>query len=42
MSLDVNQMVQKEYMGNSECILWGTCVDGCPERALRYTFRSGK
>ena len=42
MSLDVNGMVQLSSMENSECILCGTCVDGCPKKAIRYTFSSGK
>jgi polyferredoxin len=42
MSLDVNGMVQLAAMENSECILCGSCVDGCPKQAIRYTFSSGK
>lgn len=42
MSLDVNAMVQKEAMENNECILCGSCVDGCPTKAIRYRFSSGK
>jgi polyferredoxin len=42
MSLDVNTMVQAEYMEHSECILCGTCVDVCPHDAIRYTFSAGK
>ncbi|MDH4219188.1 MAG: 4Fe-4S binding protein [Candidatus Aminicenantes bacterium] len=38
MSLEVNRMVQKRSMVNSECILCGTCVDGCPEGAIEYAF----
>jgi ferredoxin-type protein NapH len=38
MSLEVNRMVQKGSMVNSECILCGTCVDGCPEGAIEYAF----
>lgn len=38
MSLEVNSMVQKGSMINSECILCGTCVDGCPEGAIKYAF----
>jgi len=41
MSLDVNHMVQKGSMINSECILCGTCVDGCPEGVIKYTFSIG-
>ncbi len=42
MSLDVNAMVQKGAMENSECILCGSCVDGCPGEAILLTFQSGK
>jgi polyferredoxin len=42
MSLDVNAMVQKESMENTECILCGSCVDTCPEDVIHYTFSSGK
>lgn len=42
MSLDVNAMVQKEAMENSECILCGSCVDGCPSKALHFRFNAGK
>ena len=42
MSLDVNGMVQKAQMENSECILCGMCVDGCSKSAIRYTFSAGK
>lgn len=38
MSLDVNSMVRKGSMQNSECILCGTCADNCPESAIRYSF----
>lgn len=37
MSLDVNRMVKSGHMENAECILCGTCVDGCPKRAIAYT-----
>jgi polyferredoxin len=42
MSLDVNGMVQLNRMEAAECILCGTCVDGCPKKAIRFTFSSGK
>lgn len=42
MSLDVNAMVQVEKMENLECILCGTCVDGCSKKAIRYSFSAGK
>ena len=38
MSLDVNAMVQKQSMENSECILCGNCVDICPKSAIKYSF----
>ena len=38
MSLEVNEMVQKENMENSECILCGSCVDNCPKGAIKYSF----
>jgi ferredoxin-type protein NapH len=42
MGLDVNGMVKQSAMENSECILCGTCVDGCPTKAIRYSFSAGK
>ncbi|WP_348303744.1 4Fe-4S dicluster domain-containing protein [Methanothrix sp.] len=39
MSLDVNLMVRQGIMENSECILYGCCVEVCPENAIGYTFR---
>lgn len=42
MSLDVNGMVQKEKMENSECVLCGSCVDYCPEKVIHYVYKSGK
>jgi len=39
MSLDVNGMVHKGSMINSECILCGTCVDVCPKDVIDYTHR---
>ena len=38
MSLDVNGMVQRQSMENSECILCGKCVDGCPKGAIKFAF----
>ena len=34
MSLDVNSMVTKSDMSNSECILCLTCVDNCPKGVI--------
>lgn len=41
MSLPVEDMVERENMENAECILCGTCVDGCRFNAIRYGFESG-
>jgi ferredoxin-type protein NapH len=41
MSLDVNQMVREAAMEDSECILCGNCVDGCPKGAIRFSFSAG-
>jgi len=38
MSLDVNSMVKAGQMENSECILCGSCVDGCSQHAIQYRF----
>jgi len=38
MSLDVNEMVQKQDLENTECILCGNCVDTCPKGAIKYSF----
>jgi ferredoxin-type protein NapH len=38
MSLNVNEMVQKQAMENTECILCGNCVDACPKSAIKYAF----
>ena len=42
MSLDVNAMVQAGKMEHPECILCGTCVDGCTKKAIRYSFSAGR
>jgi polyferredoxin len=42
MSLDVHNMVQAADMENSECILCGTCVDGCSQNAIRFSFSTGR
>ena len=41
MSLDVHQMVQAGDMEQDECILCGTCVDGCTKSAIRFSFSAG-
>lgn len=38
MSLDVNAMVQKEAMKNTDCILCLECVDSCPKKAISLGF----
>src|SRR3990172_3947040 len=38
MSLPVEDMVHSGEMENSECILCGTCIDGCKSGAIKYTF----
>ena len=38
MSLDVHDMVQRADMEDTECILCGNCVDGCPRKVIRYIF----
>lgn len=42
MSLDVNGMVQTGRMENAECILCGTCVDNCSNKAIVYSFSGGR
>ena len=42
MSLEVNEMVQKQSMYHSECILCGECIDTCKQRVLKYSFGSQK
>jgi ferredoxin-type protein NapH len=42
MSLNVNGMVQIKKMEHAECILCGTCVDNCAQKAIRYSFSAGK
>lgn len=36
MSLPVEEMVNQRKMENTECILCGTCVDGCKQGAINY------
>jgi polyferredoxin len=38
MTLDVNEMVRKDAMENSGCILCGSCVDTCPKGAIAYAW----
>jgi Polyferredoxin len=36
MSLDVKEMVKKQDMNNSECIMCGMCVDSCNKKAIKF------
>lgn len=38
MSLPVEDMANHENMENAECILCGTCADGCKEGAIKYNW----
>jgi Pyruvate/2-oxoacid:ferredoxin oxidoreductase delta subunit len=40
MSLPVARMVERGAMSHDECLLCGSCADGCPSQAIRLTFRS--
>jgi ferredoxin len=42
MSLDVNSMVQRADMEDTDCILCGNCVDGCTKSAIRFSFSAEK
>jgi ferredoxin-type protein NapH len=39
MSLPVETMVESGSMENTECILCGSCIDGCQSHVIRYGFR---
>ncbi len=39
MSLEVDGMVQKKEMKNTECILCGECVDNCPKGVIKYKLK---
>jgi len=41
-SLDVHHMVQDGDMEDSECILCGSCVDGCSKDAIRFSCSVGR
>ncbi|PKM79413.1 MAG: hypothetical protein CVU88_05935 [Firmicutes bacterium HGW-Firmicutes-13] len=41
MSLDVADKVRRGLMADSECILCGECVDGCPKGAITFAFGTG-
>ena len=38
MSLRVEDMVNQDKMENAECILCGTCIDGCEFDVIKYAF----
>ena len=38
MSLPVEKMVKENFMENVECILCGTCIDGCKSQAIEFNF----
>jgi ferredoxin-type protein NapH len=40
MSLPVEQMVGSGNMENSECILCGSCIDGCEKNVINYCFKA--
>lgn len=40
MSLEVSKAVLAGDMRNAECILCGTCADGCPNGAIAYSWRA--
>jgi len=40
MSIDVQALVNAEHPESSDCILCGSCGDGCPHGAIRLTFRA--
>jgi ferredoxin len=35
-------MVQQADMEHSECILCGSCVDGCSQSAIHFSFSAGR
>jgi ferredoxin-type protein NapH len=39
MSLPVEGMVTRADMENDECILCGSCIDGCKQGAIQYRFK---
>lgn len=39
MSLPVEEMVSRDFMENKECVLCGTCVDGCRQGAIKYSWK---
>jgi len=41
MSLPVEMMVKTNKMENSECVLCGTCIDGCEGNVIKFSFSRG-
>ena len=41
MSLPVEMMVKINHLENTECILCGTCIDGCEFNVIRFAFLNG-
>jgi len=41
MSLPVEMMVKANKMENTECILCGTCIDGCDSNVIKFAFLNG-
>lgn len=41
MGLPVEEMVERRRVEHRECILCGTCADGCPENAVSLVVRPG-
>ena len=35
MSLSIGDMIQEGSVYNDECIMCGTCVDNCPNKAIK-------
>jgi len=42
MSLDVNSMVRKDEMEQTECILCGECADTCPKGVISYGWKANE
>jgi len=38
MSLPVEDLVDQNKIENTECILCGTCIDGCKYKVINYSF----